>query len=104
MLRTIFGCCGNKTKLRGEILPLIPPHKIYIEAFCGSASIFFGKKKSEIEVLNDIDCDLMLGYLLLKKGFNLDEINEDDFKILEYSRAYYKKAHGTPQDLLKKIF
>ena len=37
-----------------HILPLIPPHKIYTEAFCGGAAVLFAKRPSEAEVINDI--------------------------------------------------
>jgi DNA adenine methylase len=36
-----------------HILPLIPPHRVYVEPFCGSAVVMFGKEPAKIEVLND---------------------------------------------------
>ena len=30
-------------------------HKAYVEACCGSAAVFFAKKPSKIEILNDLD-------------------------------------------------
>jgi len=33
----------------------LPPHRYYVEPFAGSAAIFFYKKPSEYEVLNDLD-------------------------------------------------
>ena len=36
-----------------HILPMIPRHRIYLEAFAGGASVFWAKKPSQVEVLND---------------------------------------------------
>lgn len=38
-----------------KLLPLIPPHKIYVEPFGGGASLLFAKEPSPVEVYNDID-------------------------------------------------
>lgn len=44
------------------LLPLIPPHRVYVEPFAGAASLFWAKEPSELEVLNDLDPDLMRFY------------------------------------------
>ena len=41
-----------------HILPLIPSHKIYTEAFCGGAAVLFAKRPSEAEIINDINMEL----------------------------------------------
>ena len=46
------------------ILPLIPKHKIYTEAFFGGGAIFFAKPPSEAEVINDTNnIQIMIGLL-----------------------------------------
>jgi len=44
---------GGKANLVSTILRLIPKHKIYTEAFFGSGAIYFAKKPSESEIIND---------------------------------------------------
>jgi DNA adenine methylase len=54
-MKTLIGSPGGKWNVAEKIIQLFPEHKIYTELFCGSASIFFKKKPSELEVLNDLD-------------------------------------------------
>lgn len=46
---------GGKTHLVKKILGLIPPHKVYVEVFGGSAKLLFAKPPSPKEIYNDID-------------------------------------------------
>ena len=39
----------------GHILPLLPPHHLYCEHFFGGGAVFFAKRPSRIEVINDKD-------------------------------------------------
>lgn len=57
-----FGWVGGKRQLAKRIVSLIPPHKTYVEPFCGAASVFWAKEPSGVEVLNDLDPDLMRFY------------------------------------------
>jgi DNA adenine methylase len=67
-LQPIFGRQGNKFYLRDVIVPLIPPHKIYVELFAGSGAIFFNKEKAEKNILNDLDKTTYNNFLLLKQA------------------------------------
>ncbi len=57
-MRTPISYYGGKQTMLKHILPLIPPHKIYTEAFCGGAAVLFAKRPAEAEVINDIDMEL----------------------------------------------
>lgn len=52
-----------------HILPLIPPHKKYVEPFAGGAAVFFAKRPSSVEVLNDINGNLANFYRVMKLDF-----------------------------------
>jgi len=49
-----------------EFLRYVPPHRIYVEAFAGSAALFFAKPPAEVNVLNDINRELMDFYRKLR--------------------------------------
>jgi DNA adenine methylase len=53
---------GGKSKLLTHILPLIPDHQCYVEAFAGGLAVLLAKPRSPIEVLNDVNGDLVTFY------------------------------------------
>lgn len=62
---------GGKSRLRKQIIPLIPSSaKRYIEVFGGAAWVLFGKDKTpgQMEVYNDIDGNLVNLYLQIKNN------------------------------------
>ena len=63
---------GGKGNLITKLLPLIPPHKKYIEVFGGGATMLFAKELVENEVYNDIDQGLVECFWAIKdaKIFN----------------------------------
>jgi len=75
-----------------KILPyLTTPHKVYVEAYGGGASVLLNKPPSPIEVLNDIDSEVV----------NIFRVVQDETKFKElkhrlewtlYSRAEFVKA------------
>jgi len=61
---------GGKQLMKRYIIPNIPEHKSYIETFAGGAAVFFGKEKSELEILNDTNRELMNFYEVLRDDFD----------------------------------
>ena len=50
---------GGKHRLANAIIPLFPPHTAYVEPFAGGAQVFFHKKPSKVELLNDLDGEIV---------------------------------------------
>jgi DNA adenine methylase len=50
---------GSKRRLLKHLMPLLPPHKCYVEVFGGGASLLLAKPRSALEIYNDIDGDLV---------------------------------------------
>jgi len=48
------------------LLKLLPRHRYYLEAFGGSATLLFAKKRAEFEVYNDIDSNLVNFFRVLR--------------------------------------
>ncbi|WP_421801789.1 DNA adenine methylase [Flagellimonas sp.] len=61
---------GGKTRMLPNLLPMIPEHRIYVEAFCGGASLFWAKQPSKVEVLNDINGNVVNFYQVMKHDFD----------------------------------
>lgn len=88
-LRTPVSYYGGKQNMIGDILPLIPEHKIYVEPFFGGGAVFWAKEPSEAETINDVNMNIVNFYEVLKHDyFNLRRKVESTL----HSRETYKKA------------
>lgn len=66
MLKPPIARLGGKSKLRKEIIGLIPEHICYVEPFFGAGWVYFGKDKSKVEVVNDTDKELINLFKMIK--------------------------------------
>jgi DNA adenine methylase len=94
-VRSFIPYLGGKVHLVKHLLPLIPEHTCYVEAFAGSAALLLNKPPSKIEVLNDADGEMV----------NLFEVVRDDVDAfvrradwLLYSRELYEKWKSELKD------
>lgn len=62
-----FKWVGGKSRLRKQIISLLPAHTCYVEPFAGVAWVLFGKPPSDVEVLNDIDQELVIFFRVVKE-------------------------------------
>ena len=67
MLNSPFKWVGGKSRLRKQIISLLPQHTCYVELFSGAAWVLFGKPPSDVEVLNDIDQELVTFFRVVKE-------------------------------------
>lgn len=81
---------GGKQQMARHILPLIPDHNLYCEPFCGGAAIFFAKKKSNVEVLNDTNRELINFYRVVQNDF---PALEKEIQISLHSRDLHRRAY-----------
>lgn len=89
MPKTPITYYGGKLNMLQHILPNIPKHRIFTESFFGGGAVFFGKEKSESEIINDTNAMVI----------NFYEVCKDDFQNLKskvesttFSRATYSVA------------
>lgn len=68
-MKTPISYYGGKQSMLKHILPLIPPHQLYTEAFCGGAAVLFAKRPAEAEVINDLNMELTNFYWCAKMYF-----------------------------------
>lgn len=77
LMSQAFGSPGGKAAIAKRIVSLIPEHTTYVEAFTGGGAVYFKKKPSSREVLNDRDSRIANCYLFLRDG------SEQDFDKVE---------------------
>lgn len=66
-MRTPLTYYGGKQRLASQIVPLMPPHRVYLEPFAGGAAILFAKPRAERETLNDADLTVMRFWRALRE-------------------------------------
>lgn len=64
--KPLFGWQGGKRWLVKELIPMLPPHKTYVELFCGGGALLCAKPKSSAEVINDKNSELVNLYRIVK--------------------------------------
>lgn len=88
-MKTPITYYGGKQSLLKYLLPLVPPHKIYCEPFFGGGALFFAKPKSEVEIINDLNGEVMNFFIVLKTKFSA---LQKEVQATLHSRELYKKA------------
>lgn len=73
------------------ILPLIPEHKMYTEAFAGGAAVLFAKHPVSAEIINDLNMDLTTFYWMAK--VNYAELKVEIEKTLHSRDMHVHAAH-----------
>ena len=68
-MKTPIAYYGGKQSLLNNILPLIPEHTVYTEAFFGGGAVFFAKEPSKSEVINDTNNMVVNFYEVVQTNF-----------------------------------
>jgi DNA adenine methylase len=89
MINSPFKWVGGKSRLRKQIIALLPTHTCYVELFSGAAWVLFGKPPSDVEVLNDLDQELVTFFRVVKEkpeeliaSFEWELVSRAEFKRL----------------------
>lgn len=61
-VKPCFPYVGGKSFLKKHILPLIPPHKTYLEPFAGGLAVLLAKERSRVECINDANSEIVNFY------------------------------------------
>jgi DNA adenine methylase len=99
---TIFKYPGQKQAIAPWILAHFPPHyqqMTYLEPFFGSGSIFFAKKRSTVETINDLDSEIFNLFLQIRDN---TEALIAKLESTPWSRDDYALAHEYCNDPLEQ--
>lgn len=88
-MKTPITYYGGKQTMLKHLLQLIPAHRIYCEPFFGGGALFFAKPKSEVEVINDKNGEVINFFKVIKSRF--PELQKEIQSTL-HSRELYKNA------------
>ena len=88
---------GGKARLAPWIANRLPPHRVYVEPFAGTAAVLLAKVPSPIEVLNDANGDIIAVYRCLQDP-GLSRQLWRRIRWTPVSRAEWIKAHEPPDE------
>ena len=94
-LPAAFPYVGGKWRLAPQIIRLLPPHRLFVELFGGSAAVTLAKPRSTIEVLNDIDEDVVNFFTVLRES-DLRAQLCDRLHYTPFSRAQFEACVDMP--------
>lgn len=80
---------GGKQMMVGRILSWIPTHNTYVEPFLEGGAVFWAKKQSNIEVINDLNDFVINFYEVVKNDF---EALRKKLVVTLHSRKSYNQA------------
>jgi DNA adenine methylase len=100
MINSPFKWVGGKSRLRKQIIELLPEHTCYVELFAGAAWVLFAKPSSEVEVLNDIDQELISFFRVVKEKPE-DLIASFEWELV--SRAEFERLAGLDTSQLTDV-
>lgn len=66
MMLSAFPWPGGKKHMLADLIPMMPPHKFYVEVFSGSAKLLLNKPPSQWELLNDANGDVINFFRVVK--------------------------------------
>lgn len=95
-VRPAFPYYGGKARMAATIAALIPPHRLYVEPFAGSAAVLLAKPPSKHEVLNDADGNVVAFYRALREH---PEELQRALTLTPYSRDEYAACADMGDDL-----
>ncbi|MEG0808131.1 MAG: DNA adenine methylase [Alistipes sp.] len=90
-MKTPISYYGGKQTMLKHILPLIPPHKAYTEAFCGGAALLFAKRRAGAEIINDINMELTNFYWCAQTAYC--DLKQEIDKTLHSRDIHAQAAH-----------
>ncbi|MBI3184709.1 MAG: DNA adenine methylase, partial [Myxococcales bacterium] len=102
--KTIWGSPAGKKRLAARLVKLIPPHKVYVEPFAGSAAVFFEKEPVELEVLGDADPEIASAFKAIKT------LTDDEFEALRErtwigsERTFKALLDARPRSKVEKLY
>ncbi len=97
MKRALLRYHGGKFRLAPWVCRHLPPHRIYVEPFCGAASILLAKPRSYAEVLNDLDDEIVNLFTVLRDPAAAKDLT-NALRLTPYARSEFLAAHELTGD------
>lgn len=102
--KTVWGSPAGKKRLAARLVKLIPPHKVYVEPFAGSAAVFFEKDPADAEVIGDADPEIASAFKAIKTltDDELDTLRKKNW--IGQERTFKQLIDARPRSKVEKLY
>jgi len=95
--RPVIRYYGGKFRIAAWIVSFFPAHRTYIEPFAGAASVLMAKQRSQAEVYNDLDGELVSLFRVLRDPGQAGELQRR-LELTPYARGEWRSAYEFTSD------
>lgn len=99
-VRPLLRYLGSKFRLAPKILPWLPPHKLYVEPFGGSAAVLSQKARCNSEIYNDLDGEVVNLFRVLRSS-QADELVRA-ISLTPYARDEHTLSYERSDDAVER--
>ncbi len=92
---------GGKWKLAPWIIGHFPAHRVYVEPFGGGASVLLRKARSEHEVYNDLDTDIVNLFRVLRDADMAGRLVQQ-LELTPFARDEFEMAYQATDDQVER--
>lgn len=90
--RPVLRYHGGKWRLAPWIIAHFPAHRVYTEVFGGAASVLMRKPRSEVEVYNDLDSEVVNVFRVLRDPERAASL-ERALRLTPFARSEYARCY-----------
>ncbi len=95
--RPVMRYHGGKWKLAPWVISFFPPHKTYVEAFGGGASVLLRKPRVNGEVYNDLDGEVVNVFRVLRDPETAAQLRRR-LALTPFAREEFRRTYTAPAD------
>lgn len=95
--RPVLRYHGGKWRLASWLLSFFPAHRCYVEPFGGGASVLLRKARSEAEVYNDLDEEVVNLFRVLRSPANAERLI-GMLALTPFARAEFEGSYEATED------
>lgn len=99
--RPVLRYPGGKYKLAKWIISHFPQHEFYVEPYCGAASVLMRKPRTQGEIINDLDGDVVNVFRVLRDIEQAKEL-ERLLRLTPFAYEEYKHAYDATDDSVER--
>lgn len=98
--RPVLRYHGGKWRLAPWIIAHFPPHRIYVEAFGGAASVLLRKRRCYAEIYNDLDGDVVNLFRVLRSERAGELVGQ--LRLTPFARAEFEASYRDADDPVER--